>query len=618
MKHLLTLVLACLLLCGCGQAVIPEEVYVPQAVDATVPSAPEGTYEPGHPLETAHRGSLRVYPLDLRKVRGMKAMGDGMLLLSGYGSTTLTLLTGETLAEAASITLDFELDPMDPSLRITEESLSFYDPEAKDTVVLNTALQELRRIAAPGDLTGQPVLSDDGNTLYYCTASDVRAWDLETGIRRCVKEMSFDSQTITNVLMDGRVLQCSILDGNTERTLFFSSENGQLLCEGQADLCVASSGGRYFASVPAGAIRAMVFGEEGDSARMLVPSVLSSQGFFLPRQEGLVAVSFPDDTQVKFEYYELDTGLRRSLLTLGSYHSPTSIESLGDDTVYILTYDPAEDRDVIYRWDVSAESSLFIQDSTCYASPYYTVLEPDTAGLSRCQTYAAQIGLQHGIEILIWEDAVAAQPWDYDLKAEYLVPVLQRELELLEQRLAQYPEGFLKDTASHFSSLKICLVRQITGTAESGSLETATGLQFLDGTDAYVAIAVGDYSDRALYHELFHVMETRIFSESKAYDQWDELNPAGFKYDYDYAANTLRDSGVYLLSENRAFVDTYSMSFPKEDRARIMEYAMLPGNEELFQAKVMQNKLKTLCEGIRDAYGLQNNEEFYIWEQYLE
>ena len=133
-----------------------------------------------------------------------------------------------------------------------------------------------------------------------------------------------------------------------------------------------------------------------------------------------------------------------------------------------------------------------------------------------------------------------------------------------------------------------------------------------------MAIALGVPSEQALYHELFHVIETRILSESKAFDQWNDLNPAGFCYDYDYTANAQRDSGVYLFEDHRFFVDTYSMSFPKEDRARIMEYAMLPGMEDLFHSEGMQKKLKTLCHGIRDAYNLETYEAPLLWEQYLE
>ena len=60
------------------------------------------------------------------------------------------------------------------------------------------------------------------------------------------------------------------------------------------------------------------------------------------------------------------------------------------------------------------------------------------------------------------------------------------------------------------------------------------------------------------------------------------------------------------------------MSFPKEDRARIMEYACMDGNESYFTSKTMQKKLRTLCHGIREAYGLADHPEALLWEQYLE
>lgn len=59
------------------------------------------------------------------------------------------------------------------------------------------------------------------------------------------------------------------------------------------------------------------------------------------------------------------------------------------------------------------------------------------------------------------------------------------------------------------------------------------------------------------------------------------------------------------------------MTFPKEDRARIFENAMLPGNAELFASQTMQRKLRAVCESIRDAYGLRKWEETFPWEQYL-
>ena len=160
-------------------------------------------------------------------------------------------------------------------------------------------------------------------------------------------------------------------------------------------------------------------------------------------------------------------------------------------------------------------------------------------------------------------------------------------------------------------------MRSIQGSPESGSLETATGIQFYQESHAYITIAVGKYAERALYHELYHVMETRLLTGSTAFDRWDALNPKGFTYDLDYTANRNRQAEQYLQPGNRSFVDTYSMSYPKEDRARIMETAMCDGNEGLFRSSTMQGKLRCLSQAIREAYDLKKSTEIFRWEQYL-
>ena len=612
MKHLLALLALCLLLCGCASEAPTAETTLPP--EQTIPTVPVGLYEAGSQLEAETQGALRVYPLNQSAVTGMRAMGDSLLIFSGVEETTLTLLTGEELYITASVTLDFFLDSGDSSLRIGDRELSYYDPIRSQTVVLDGKLREVSHIAAPADLVGSPILSADRNTLYYCTSNAVRAWNLETGIRRCVKEMAYSQQTVTGLHADGTVLQCQVIDGGQLRTLLLSTENGVQLSAMDEAMTLSTEGSRYYASFPTGSVQALLFGSGEASPQALTPADLTASCVFLEISNAAITYSHPDSGELQLDYYDLSSGQRRSTLTLETAQSPTAIEDTIDGRIYLLIYDDVQDCHTILRWDVRRD----LQDSVKYTGTYYTASAPDYSGLARCRDYAARIGSQYGIEVLVWEDATAIQPWDYDFETEYLVPVLQQELEQLEQQLAQYPVRVLEDTASHFTSLKICIVRQLTGTAESGSLDTATGLQFFDGTDAYVVLAAGEYAEHALYHELFHVMETHIFNESIAFDQWNALNPSGFEYDYDYQANAQRDAGVYLRGENQAFIDTYSMSFPKEDRARIMEYAMLPGNQELFRSEVLQKKLLTLCQGIREAYGLKKSEEVYVWEQYLE
>ena len=136
----------------------------------------------------------------------------------------------------------------------------------------------------------------------------------------------------------------------------------------------------------------------------------------------------------------------------------------------------------------------------------------------------------------------------------------------------------------------------------------------LDG-NVYIVLELEDELEQTFYHALFHVIDPLILSNSIAYYKWNDLNPSGFQYDNDYIKNLERDGSKYLDGDKRWFIDTYSMSFAVEDRARIFEYAMQPGNESYFTGDTMQKKLKMLCKGIREVFQLEA--ESYPWEQYL-
>ena len=116
---------------------------------------------------------------------------------------------------------------------------------------------------------------------------------------------------------------------------------------------------------------------------------------------------------------------------------------------------------------------------------------------------------------------------------------------------------------------------------------------------------------------MFHIIDSKVLSVCRVYYHWENLNPEGCEYFSDYTSYLTEDVSQYLREEDRVFIDAYSMCYPREDRARIMEYACMEGNSHYFQSETMQNKLKTLCEGIRKAFGLENYQESLLWEQYL-
>lgn len=613
MKYILPLLLCAALLIGCEASPRGLRNLSPESPSTqTTATIPQGLYAPESAMERDTAGAVQVFPLPMADVYGLGMLGDDLLVFSGTDSTTLTRLTGPRLEIAASVTLDSYLSPEDSSLTIGPQEISFYQESTGQMVVLDTDLREIIRYPLPDTLVGKPLLSQDRGTLYYCTENAVMAWNLNEELHRTVKMMSYTQQTIQGLHRDGSVLQCRILDGDREETLFLSTETGQLLHLHEGVLSLWENSGFYFASFSSGMAQTLVFGTDGSRPFGLMPQDPTAPCTFLPQSRGAVTLAPGGEGDVLLQYYDLASGYLTASLSLPE--APAAIAGGSDGCPWLLVFDPEFGSAALYRWDCSGEA----EEKTVYTGIHYTAENPDLEGLEKCRAYAARLSEKFGIQIRVWKDATAIEPWDYDLQTEYLVPVIQEELDALDRRLSHYPKSLLADTAAHFSSLSICLVRQLTGSVQSGSLDTAIGIQFLDGTDAYLVLAAGKYSEHSLYHEFFHLMETHILGGSSAFDRWEELNPSGFCYDYSYTANATRDSGVYLRHENRAFVDTYSMSFPKEDRARIMEYAMLPGNRELFRSPTLQRKLKTLCDGIREAYHLEKIEEPFLWEQYLE
>lgn len=606
MKHLIPLLLCAALLCGC-EATFQGDPLAPSS-EVTEATVPQGMYVPGSAMETATSGAVQAFSLPMADVQGIRMSGEDVLVFSGIDQTTITRLTGAELYVVSSVTLDGLLSPDDPSLTIGQKELSYYEADSRQIVVLDAALREISRYPLPDTLMGTPILSEDRTVLYYCTPSAVMAWDLQKDLHRTLKMMAYSQQSLQGLYLDDTVLLCRIEKGNQVESLFLSTEDGRLLYQQNTPVEFSDHAGFYFCKLPAGENQTLVFGTAQSQPFALIPEDLSAACTFLPQCLGAVTVGTADSGQAFLQYYNLSTGALTAAMTLPE--APIAITSSTQTAPFLLVSDP-ELGNALYRWNCSGEP----EKPTLYTAVHRTPDNPDWEGLAKCRTYASQLSEKYGISIRVWKDATAVEPWDYDLETEYQVPLIWEELEALDQRLSHFPKSLLEDTASHFSSLSICLVRQITGTDPSTSLDTAIGLQFVEGTDAFLALSAGLYSEHALYHEFFHLMESHILGTSNAFDRWEELNPTGFVYGNTVSTNV--DSSEYLDVADRAFVDTYSMRLPKEDRARIWEYAMLPGNQELFRFPTLQRKLQTLCDGIRDAYNLKDTNECFLWEQYL-
>lgn len=620
MKRLILPVLAAvLLLCGC--AAPPENsITSPETMPVPV-TKPVGHYDAASRIEKETDGAMKAYPLALSDAVGFVPIGSDIILFSGEAETTLTRLSASTLTVSATASLNCKIDPSDPAVQIWEQGITYYDTVRHELVFLDAGFNETRRIPMPEAMCGVPALSADLKTLYYCTTDALRSRDLETNLDRLLKEMYFHTQTLSALHCDDRVIVCDTQDENGNRIqLYISSGTGILLYESLDDFLLETRGDFYFARRMDGIYPELLIGDSEQGPTLLNPVTYGSSAFPLLDIGGVVlATADSTFSFTQLDYYDLHSGSRSASILLPGLADIRSVRSSGWPYIWLLQYVPDYGCDVLYCWDLRKSET---GDTRSHFSARYSADQPDLEGLVDCREIADSLSRQYGVQILLWTDATAFQPWDYTLVPEYQVTVIRENLKELERFLSMYPEGFLLKAAEYTGSgrIHICLVRSILGNdTATGALKEAVGLQYWDhNANSYLCLSVQPKNlFRNACHEMSHIIDSRVLTVCKAYDDWNSLNPSGFKYGYQHVSNhTMEDRG-WTVGTGRAFIDLYSMTYPKEDRARIMEYAVLDGYGRCFESEIMQKKLRTLCLGIRQAFDLEDAAGPFLWEQYL-
>lgn len=613
MKRIIWLMVLAALLCGCT-AQPQEETTVPvpeTTLAVTDPTEPVGIYVPHSDLEIQTGGNVRYYLPQEPDCYGLLAMEDDLLIFSGKQTTTLTRLSGDELFAVASAKLGCRVDPEDPSFQLSSNGITYFDTNSGELIFLDKDLKEVSRLDVPEGIQGSPVLSANRMQLYYCTSGAVRVYDLETGLDRMLKQVAYADQRVQGLYLGDSVLRCRMTDeqGNAQ-TMFLSTATGEIVTQVRQELELSTLDDRYYASMPEGILTLHMFGEAGEEPRVLSPRDLNSEAWFLEKENCLVTAVVTEDACV-LDRYDLDTGMLTHSITLPLGLEPGYVEA-GGTGIYVMGYDYMAGQNVLCLWQLPGTEA---EDATIYAGSRFTAENPDLESLAFYEAYAMSIGAPYDLQILIGAAAAANPPEDYILETEYQIPAIREQLATLDRLLEQFPQDFLSQI---YGEKKLCIVRSITGSPASGSVMEAQGVQYWSGKDAYVVLAAGESMEYAFFHELFHLIDNKVLSDTRAYYYWHNLNPEGCGYFQNYTSYLTEDSSEYLQEETRAFIDAYSRCYPREDRARIMEYACNPGNAHYFTSEIMQQKLLTLCQGIREAFGLKNYDQPLLWEQYLD
>lgn len=609
-RWMLALVLV-LLLAGCSNETPPGE--------NTLPSIPHkeqaGLYQPDSAVEQQTDGAVKIYPLEKGMYDGLLSAGDDLLLFS-EAVTRVTLLTGKNLTAAATKVLPITADLKIRQFHTGDSGCAYFDTGDGAIVFLSASLHDVSRLKLPEDRMGAAQLSPDWNTVYYCTAEGIRALDMKTGISRLVTEQYHNRQSIVNVLMDGTVLCCEQQKEDGSRTMkMVASDTGQVLWEGSVLTNFVTAGKNWYLEADRGTVTELLFGQDSTACNLwLTESVTSKTA--LPEINALVTVKEVEQG-CRLDYYGLDSGKHIASVQLPGVRSVQSI-CAGNEAgiLWFLAQNTADSSNMICRWETAKSPE---DDPKVYTAPHYTREDPDREGLRDLVVDAETIEENYGIKLLLGEEPAAVMPDNYSFNTEYLVQAFEKYLPVLETAMSRFPTEFYKTAAIPTQSGKthVGLVRSISGDSKKGTLPQMPVIQYWQDGEMYLILSMSENLEQSFYHGMSHVLETGILSNTTAYYEWNTQNPPGFAYDNDYISNTNRDGTKYLDAENRAFVDTFSMSFAREDRARILEYACMDGNADLFRSPIMQSKLRRVCDGIRQMYITEETDQAFIWEQYL-
>lgn len=607
MKRLFAACLLGLLLCGCTPPPQEEaETFVTTApTETTAATEPTGFYDPDSQMEASSQGALQVYPLGLNDCYRLDAMGQDLVVFSGSTETTLTKLSGSSLYPAAQITLNTWISPQNPAVQVSEKGLTYFDSAAQQIVFLDVSLKEVSRVSLPPDFQGVPALSADRKHLYYRQDDTIRTINLETGIDKLLKEVSFPDFSILDLHCGDSILACRVTDGyGQDFIIYLSAENGQTLEQSDPVLELYTQDDLFLAVSGQGIRRQILTGQLDQAPLNFLPDDCVCVICPVMDHKGLVTME--DDGQgITLRLYSLEMRCQTALLTLPREMTPNAFLSGGEDSLWLLAESTEHGCQAVFRWDLNKTAAW----SQPVSQTRYSRSNPDTRGLEACQERAAQLADSYDISILLWNDALANPPADCTLVSEYRVPILNRCLDILEAALAAYPETMWKEIDDR---LTLCLVESITGTGPKAGLLHRTAEH---GITIY--LAADDTLEAAVYHQLYDVLESRIMSLCAALDDWDSLNPKNFSYTYTESTPVPEAYQAYLDGPERAFVSEISMYSAQEDRATVMACAMLEGMESCFESPIIQRKLAQLCLGIRQAFDLEDVETTFLWEQYL-
>ncbi|MBE5956372.1 MAG: hypothetical protein E7253_07960 [Lachnospiraceae bacterium] len=345
---------------------------------------------------------------------------------------------------------------------------------------------------------------------------------------------------------------------------------------------------------------------------------------FVRNSDELLITEMKGDGSMDFYAYHPD-GTFYSMMNLpggteGYLESIVWFENLGG---YLLTNIEAPGVDKLYFWDLSVS----VEGEDLKLTELKDEVLTGDAVSADLYKKAQTIGDKYGVTIKIAEQCDTDYN-DYMVEQNLNAEKISRGLDIIDLSLASYPDGFIDQLYfGYFREIEINLMGNIyaVNQVEENKNGFDSFIAFVQSNEEkYVMVfdmGRGQLMEQDLYHEFAHLIDKKMqnlvdrgekvkFSE----ERWASLNPDGFDYCYSYT--DVPDS-YYYDGYDDFFIDIYSRTFPTEDRARVMEYAMI-GAEFCFDTYPgLTDKIEYYSECIRDAFDTTGWPEVTKWEEML-
>ena len=239
---------------------------------------------------------------------------------------------------------------------------------------------------------------------------------------------------------------------------------------------------------------------------------------------------------------------------------------------------------------------------------------------------AQKLGEIYGVEIQVG-NRLDIEEAEFSIEIMEDEEIISKALDELEKALSRYPNGFFSQLCfGNIKSIKIAVTGPLLNSENPEYISEAGGYTRQSGRCFEMALSVSNGVESlplTLYHETSHLIDRRLayravytdnclFSE----ESWNSYNPDGFSYDYAYNGPHYTN-GDWIEGY---FLNSYSMTYPTEDRAVLMEEAM--GLEEwqarasvFAQYPALREKYSYYCQCIRDGFDTEGWPEVAAWEE---